>query len=171
MFWLVVCLWLGVFCVFLYCCYCGERVDGLGYYGFLCCRSVGCISCYVSINDIICCVFVLVGVLVVLEFNGLVCDDGKRLDGMLLLFWKMGRFLVWDVMCVDIFVLFYFLSIVVCVGVVVFVVEDFKWCKYFNLVGNYCFELFGVEIFGLWGFGVYFLYKEIVYKLFDFMCD
>lgn len=53
-------------------------------------------------NDIIRRTLITAGILVVIEWSGLVRDDDKRPDGLSSLPRKMGNSLVWDATCIDI---------------------------------------------------------------------
>ena len=81
-------------------CPCGAMVDALGIHGLSCRRSAGRTSRHNTLNDIIFRACIRSGVPAYKEPTGLFLNDEKRTDGMLVP-WKMGRCVPWDVTCPD----------------------------------------------------------------------
>ncbi|CAG9820640.1 unnamed protein product [Phaedon cochleariae] len=92
-----------------YKCICGTEVDVYGHHGhgLSCNKSSGRYTRHSAIND-----GNVQGILELvisisprtkesIQRPGLCRDDGKRPDGMLLIPWKRGKALIWDVTCVD----------------------------------------------------------------------
>ena len=86
---------------------------------------------------------------------------------MTLVPWKVGRPLVWDATCVDTLAPSHVASTAGCSGAAAAAAETLKRRKYFNLVGCYSFEPFGVETLGSWGPSARLLNKEISRRLVD----
>ena len=85
------------------CVQCGKEVDHHARHGLSCKSSQGRLSRHNALNNIIYRSLVSAKVPSRLEPSGLHCSDGKRPDGMTMVPWSEGRFLVWDVTCVDTF--------------------------------------------------------------------
>jgi len=164
---LATCLRLGAPCGAPHRCQCGEAVDCLGHHGLSCSKSAGRIARHASINDIIRRALVTAGVPAVLEPNGLARDDGKRPDGMTIMPWKLGRSLVWDATCVDTLAPSHLPSTAGCAGAAAAGAENLKRRKYFNLIGSYMFEPFGVETLGPWGPSAHLVFRDIAKRLVD----
>lgn len=87
---------------------------------------------------------VTAGVPAALELKGLARDDGKRLDGMSLLQWKMGRPLMWDPTCVDTLAPSHLPNTAGYASAAAASAESLKRCGYQNLIANYIYEPIGV---------------------------
>lgn len=79
----------------------------------------------------------------ILETNNLVRDDGKRLDGMSIFPWKMGRSLVWDA-TLDAIAPTHLPSANAKTGSPASKTAGLKRSKYENLSKEFFFVLFGV---------------------------
>uniref|UniRef100_A0A8D8YZR5 Uncharacterized protein n=1 Tax=Cacopsylla melanoneura TaxID=428564 RepID=A0A8D8YZR5_9HEMI len=82
-------------------CSCGSTVDSEGRHGMSCKFSAGRISRHSEINKIVQRALSSANISSRLEPNGLLREDGKRPDGITNIAWERGKFLVWDVTCVD----------------------------------------------------------------------
>ncbi|GAV00556.1 hypothetical protein RvY_11386-1 [Ramazzottius varieornatus] len=82
-------------------CRCEKLVDELGHHGLSCQLSAGRHSRHSPLNDSLHRALISCRVPNVLELNGILRDDQKRLDGLTLIPWQQGKALVWDVTCVD----------------------------------------------------------------------
>ena len=84
------------------CAFCGMEVDQLGYHGLSCVSSQGRIVLHNSVNNVIyhwqqqkC--------LLAWSHPDCISADGNRPDGITVIPWSEGKFLVWDATCVDTF--------------------------------------------------------------------
>lgn len=82
-------------------CSCNADVSELATYHLSCRFSAGRHTLHANLNCIIKSAFATIKVPTVLELNGLFRDDGKHLDGMTVTPFHSGRYLVWDVTCID----------------------------------------------------------------------
>ena len=85
------------------CVQCGKEVDHHARHGLSCKSSQVRLSQHNALNNIIYWSLVSAEVPSRLELSGLHRSDGKCPDGMTMVPWSEGRFLVWDVTCVDTF--------------------------------------------------------------------
>jgi hypothetical protein len=85
------------------CCSCGTPVDEFGRHGLSCRSSQGRSFRHQSLNNIIHHSLASANVPSRLEPSGLHRSDGKHPDGVSMIPWSNGRFLVWDATCVDTF--------------------------------------------------------------------
>ena len=84
-----------------YTCICGVQVDRKGRHGLSCKKAKGTFARHAHSNELIKRALATAGVPSVLEPTGLTRNDGKRLDGLSLFPWRMGRNLIWDYTCSD----------------------------------------------------------------------
>ena len=85
------------------CQHCGEAVDQSGTHGLSCHHSVGRHSRHAALNNLIHKTLSTAKIPSRLEPSGLCQSDGKRPDGVSIVPWKSGKFLVWDATCPDTF--------------------------------------------------------------------
>src|SRR5207248_1797160 len=79
-----------------HCSQCGADVTSSADHGLVCRNSQGRQSRHASINDIAARALRLAGVPCQKEPLGLCSDDGRRPDGLSLIPWAQGKYLVWD---------------------------------------------------------------------------
>lgn len=82
-------------------CRCGSSATELGIHGLSCQRSAGRNPRHSELNNILCQALSSIHVHASLEPTGLFRDDGKRPDGLTMVPWRNGRYLVWDATCWD----------------------------------------------------------------------
>ena len=85
------------------CTHCDKDVDHQACHGLSCRSSQGRISRHNALNDIIHRSLVAAKIPPRLEPSGLHHSDGKHPDGLTMVPWTEGKFLVWDATCVDTF--------------------------------------------------------------------
>ena len=85
------------------CSSCGKAVDKLSLHGLSCKSSRGRVSRHQMLNNIIHCSLASANIFSRLGPSGLYRADGNRPDGVTLIPWSKGKFLVWDATCVDTF--------------------------------------------------------------------
>ena len=100
-----------------------------------------------------------------LEPPGLLRNDGKRPDGVLVVLWRSGKFLVWDATCRDTFAPSYRSPAVQAVGAVVAKAESLKEEKYSDLSHTHEFAPIAVESSGVFGPQSLTFVKELGRKL------
>ena len=85
------------------CSSCGKQVDEFGRHGLSCRSSQGRASCHQMPSNITHHPLALANISSRLEPSGLYRADGKCPDGITMVSWSRGKFLVWDATCVDTF--------------------------------------------------------------------
>lgn len=85
----------------IFSCGTGTYVTELGIHGLSCQKNPGTLSRHIELNRILCQVLSSIHVNATLEPPGLCRDDGKRPDGLTMVPWSNGRYLVWDATCWD----------------------------------------------------------------------
>ena len=85
------------------CAHCGKGMDQFGRHGLSCKSSQGRRSRHQAINNIVLHSLASANIPSRLEPSGLHRSDGKRPDGVSLVPWSAGKYLVWDATCVDTF--------------------------------------------------------------------
>ena len=85
------------------CVHCGKDVDHLARHGLSCKFSQGRISRHNAINNIIHHSLAAANIPSRLEPSGLHRSDGNWPDGITMIPWSQGKYLVWDVTCPDTF--------------------------------------------------------------------
>ena len=85
------------------CSYCGNDIDEFFRHGLSCRFSQGRLSRHNTVNSIIQHALTAVKIPSWLEPSGLHRVDGKCPDGMTMIPWAQGKYLVWDATCVDTF--------------------------------------------------------------------
>ena len=83
------------------CSSCGHPVDEFGHHGLSCKFSKGRVPHHHMLNSIIHHSLASANIPSRLEPSNLFREDGKRPDGVTMVPWSNGRFLVWDATCVD----------------------------------------------------------------------
>ena len=83
------------------CCHCGKDVDQFSHHGLCCRASQGRSSRPNALNDIINRSLAAVKIPSRLEPSVLLRSDGNRPDGVTMIPWSEGKFLVWNFTCVD----------------------------------------------------------------------
>lgn len=82
-------------------CPCGSSVTEYGIHGLSCQKSAGRWARHAEINKILCQALSSINFYATLEPPGLHRNDGKRPDGLTLVPFANGRYLVWDATCWD----------------------------------------------------------------------
>ena len=85
------------------CSYCGNDIGQFFRYGLSCRSSQGRLSRHNTVNSTIQHAFTAAKISSWLEPSGLHQADGKRPDGMTMVPWEQGKYLVRDATCVDTF--------------------------------------------------------------------
>ena len=85
------------------CSSCGKPADKFGHHSLSCWSSQGRIPRHQMLNDIIHRSLASSNISSRLEPSGLYGADGRWPDGVTLIPWSDGKFLVWDATCVDTF--------------------------------------------------------------------
>ena len=83
------------------CTHCGQDVDCFARHGLSCRFSQGRLPRHNSINNIIYHSLEAAKIPTRLEPSGLCRSDGNRPDGITMVPWSQGKYLVWDATCVD----------------------------------------------------------------------
>ncbi|KAL1446882.1 hypothetical protein WDU94_010923, partial [Cyamophila willieti] len=130
-------------------CSCGSTVDDTGRHGLSCKFSAGRISRHSEINKIVQRALSSANISARLEPNGLLREDGKRPDGITNIAWERGKFLVWDVTCVDSMAKSY-LDCSLAPGYPGESAAKKKHLKYATIAQNHHFLAFAVETLGPW---------------------
>ena len=86
-----------------------------------------------------------------LEPSGLYRSDGKQPDGVSIVPWKCGQFLVWDATCPDTFAPSYSTIAAKQVGAVAQQAEEMKMQKYKHIDSCYFFTPVAIETSGVFG--------------------
>lgn len=82
-------------------CKCGSSVNEFGTHGLSCQKSAGRNPRHSELNNILNQALSSIHISSTLEPPGLFRDDGKRPDGLTMVPWSNGRYLVWDATCWD----------------------------------------------------------------------
>lgn len=134
-------------------------------HGLHCVRSAGRFSRHHSINDIIRRALISAGIPSILEPPGLSRSDGKRPDGLTMVPWEKGRYLLWDATCVCTFAPSHLASSSVVSGAAAEAAARLKVLKYSQLLPNYDFVPVALETAGVWGMQGKAFIKEIGRRL------
>ena len=126
-------------------------VDSLSTHGLHCKSSEGRFFRYSSMNDIIIRALKSANLLARLEPASLGNHDNKRPDGITLVPWPAGRYLVWDFTCVDTYAPSYIPKTSLEAGAAATMVEDRKRSKYSYLGQGYFFSPITIETLGVFG--------------------
>ena len=78
-------------------CQCGSDVDAQGRHAMVCKKVPGKIARHQGLNDVIWWALNVAGIFATKEPSGLNKRGGKRPDGLTLIPWQGGKFLIWDV--------------------------------------------------------------------------
>ena len=132
-------------------CICGKEADAYGHHALSCAKSRGRHKRHASLNEVIRRALSSANVPAILEPNGLSNADGKRPDGLTQFTWKGGKYLIWDVTCVDTVALSYIASTSANAGSAADQADTAKRLKYAELEDRFCFVSIGFETFGPWG--------------------
>ena len=130
------------------CVQCGKEVDHHARHGLSCKSSQGRLSRHNALNNVIYRSLVAAKVPSRLEPSGLHRSDGKRPDGMTMVPWSEGKFLVWDSTCVDTFCSSNHLRASREPGGAAAYAEQQKVLKYIHLDRTYQFQPVAVETGG-----------------------
>ena len=133
------------------CHHCGAEVDCLSTHGLSCCWSEGCHHRHAAVNDIVHRTLSSAKIPSRLEPSGLYRSDGKRPDGITMVPWKNGKYLVWDATCPATFATSYTALATREVGAVAAQAEEKKATKYSHLVFNHIFTPVAIETSGAMG--------------------
>jgi len=79
----------------------GDQVDAQGFHTMVCKKAPGRITRHQVLNDITWLSLGSAGIPATKEPSGLVRQDGKRPDGLILISWQGGKSLAWDVTVVS----------------------------------------------------------------------
>ena len=130
------------------CVQCGREVDQFARHSLSCRFSQGRFSRHNAVNNIIHHALTVARIPSRLEPPGLHRADGKRPDGMTFVPWKQGKYLVWDVTCVDTFCQSHCPRAVTEPGGAAAHVEEEKIKKYAHLDSIYIFQPVAIETCG-----------------------
>ena len=133
------------------CSSCGKPADKFGHHGLSCRSSQGRIPRHQMLNDIIHRSLASSNISSRLEPSGLYRADGKRPDGVTLIPWADGKFLVWDATCVDTFCDSHISISAREAGGAAALAERDKSRKYSHLDRSYLFQPIAVETCGSMG--------------------
>ena len=133
------------------CSFCGGPVDKFGLHGLSCWMSQGRIPRHQMLNNIIYHSLASANIPSRLEPSGLHRADGKRPDGVTLIPWTEGKFLVWDSTCVDSFCDSRIRGSSREAGGAAAAAEKNKHSKYAHLDRSYVFQPIAVETCGTIG--------------------
>ena len=133
------------------CSSCGKPADKFGHHGLSCRSSQGRIPRHQMLNDIIHRSLASSNISSRLEPSGLYRADGKRPDGVTLIPWSDGKFLVWDATCVDTFCDSHISTSAREAGGAAALAERDKSRKYSHLDRSYLFQPIAVETCGSMG--------------------
>lgn len=147
-------------------CTCGTFVSEYGLHGLSCQRSAGRLPRHIELNTILCQSLSAIHKNSTLEPPGLFRDDGKKPDGLTLVPWARGRYLVWDATCWDTLAPSHLNVSRKQAGRVAELASNAKHEKYVELKrGNYIFNAFAVETLGPWSSDALHLISKIGPKL------
>ena len=133
------------------CNFCSSEVDQLATHGLSCRHSQGRRPRHNAINDIILRSLVASNIPSRLEPSGLHRSDGKRPDGMSMVPWSQGKFLVWDATCTDTLCVSNLHRSISEPGNAAAHAEALKTSKYAQLGSSYQFIPIAVETLGPFG--------------------
>ena len=148
-------------------CKCGEHVEATGHHGLSCRTSQGRIPRHQMLNTIIQRSLASTNICSRLEPSGLYRADGKRPDGVTLIPWSNGKFLVWDVTCVDTFCKSRVCASAKEAGGAASIAEKEKSRKYAHLDKSYLFQPIAVETNGSVGFESLQFLKQLGHRIRD----
>ena len=134
-----------------YTCICGVQVDRKGRHGLSCKKAKGTFARHTHSNELIKRALATAGVPSVLEPTGLTRNDGKRLDGLSLFPWSMGRNLIWDYTCSDSLCKSYVTKTSKEAGKAAEMAEERKLSHYQELSTQYIITPVANETLGSWG--------------------
>ena len=147
------------------CGHCGKDVDQFGRHGLSCRFSHGRMPRHQAINNIIFHSLTVANVPSRLEPPGLFRADGKRPDGVSMVPWSQGKYLVWDATCVDTFCLSNLQHSSKVLGGAAAMAEKAKNLKYDHLDSVYQFQPIAVETCGTVGPDSHIFLKELGRRL------
>ena len=130
---------------------CGRPVDNFGLHGLSCRSSQGRIPRHQMLNNIIYHSLASANISSRLEPSGLYRADGNCPDGITLVPWSAGKFLVWDATCVDSFCDSCKRASAREAGGAAALAEKDKARKYAHLDRSYIFQPLAVETIGSMG--------------------
>ena len=129
-------------------CICGLVVDVRGSHALSCKHTSGLLTRHNHLNDIVLRLLTRAKIPVTREPAGLLRSDGKRPDGLILIQWREGRCLVWDVTVADTTAAFYLPSTSISAGNAAELAAVRKLAKYADLVQRYEFVPIAVKSHG-----------------------
>ena len=144
---------------------CGAMVDSLSTHGLHCKSSEGRFFRHSSMNDIILRALKSANLPARLEPTSLGNCDNKRPDGVTLVPWSAGRYLVWDFTCVDTYAPSYIPKTSLEVGAAATMAEDRKRSKYSYLGQGYSFSPVAIETSGVFGRSTALFLKDLGRRL------
>ena len=136
----------------LHLCPCGKMVDSRGLYGLSCRKSVSRQQRHSQLNDIIWCTVKKAQIPASKEPVGLLCSDGKRLDGATFISWARRKVLAWVVTVPNTFAQSHIeiTSSFFLTGTVANHVAIFKTSKYDAITSTHIFTPTATETAGSW---------------------
>lgn len=133
------------------CMHCNQEVTSLGLHGLSCLRSQGRHTRHFELNQIIHRSLQAAKIPSRLEPSGLSHSDRSRPDGLSLVPWANGKFLVWDATCTDTYCASNIIRTCLEPGRAAAHAESEKMRTYSHLCRSYCFVPVGVETRGVIG--------------------
>ena len=133
------------------CVHCGSDVDQFFRHGLSCRFSQGRLSRHNTVNSLIQHALTAAKIPSRLEPSGLHRADGKRPDGMTMVPWEQGKYLVWDATCVDTFCQSHRRRAATEPGGAAAHAEEEKAKKYAHLDSMYLFQPVALETCGTIG--------------------
>ena len=116
------------------CRHCGTEVNHLATHGLSCKHSEGRHMRQAAVNDLI---YRVTSVQIRSRLE-LYRADGKRPNGITIVPWRNGKFLLWDATCPDTYALSYRGHATSSAGAVAVRAEEMKISKYIELSSSYC---------------------------------
>ena len=129
-------------------CQCGSDVDAQGCHAMVCKKATGKIARHQVLNDVIWQALNAAGIPATKEPSGLNRQDGKRPDGLTVILWQVGKFLLWDVTVASTLAASYADIASTGAGLVADQAADRKADKYADFTASYVFEPIAVENLG-----------------------
>ena len=147
------------------CASCGDHVDSSGTHGLHCRRSAGRLPRHSALNDLVKRSLSSIEVPSILEPPGLFRSDGRRVDGVSVIPWQVGRPLAWDVTCCDTFAPTYKSLAASGAGSVANAAEHRKMQLYQDLEPTHAFIPIAIETSGVFGEKALAFFREIGKRL------
>jgi len=130
----------------------GDQMDAQDLHAMMYKKAPGRVVRHQVLNDIIWWSLGSASIPATKEPSGLVRQDGKRPNGLILIQWQSGKSLAWDVTVVITLAQSYVDRAATRVGIVAELAAERKLMKYSNLPTNLIFQPIAVEKFGAFSF-------------------